>query len=47
MTASGIISSLVGGILFDSVGTSTTLLIGAIVSLLGTIIMIMTTQKVN
>jgi PPP family 3-phenylpropionic acid transporter len=47
MTASGIISSLLGGILFDSVGTSTTLLIGAIVSLLGTIIMIMTTQKVN
>jgi PPP family 3-phenylpropionic acid transporter len=47
MTASGIISSLVGGILFDSVGTSTTLLIGAIVSLLGTIIMIMTIQKVN
>lgn len=40
MTASSVIASLLGGFLIDAVGPSSTLLIGAIISIIGTGIMI-------
>lgn len=46
MTVAAVAASLCGGFLLDSLGTDMTLLIGAIVSVIGTIIMLFTTQKV-
>ena len=46
MTVAAVAASLCGGFLLDSLGTDVTLLIGAIVSVIGTIIMLFTTQKV-
>ena len=40
MTASGVFASLLGGFMIDALGPSTTLLIGAIVSVIGTGVMI-------
>lgn len=47
MTISGIIASLLGGIMIDSIGVSQALLIGMIVSVIGTVIMLFTTQRVT
>ena len=46
MTVAAVAASLCGGFLLDSLGTDMTLLIGAIVSVIGTIIMLFTTHKV-
>ncbi|MFV0393075.1 MAG: MFS transporter [Coprobacillaceae bacterium] len=47
MTLSGVFASLLGGILLDVVGASNMLLIGAILSVIGSIIMFFTTEKVE
>ena len=46
MTLSGIYANLVGGVLLDSIGAHSVLLIGAVISIAGSIIVIMTTEKV-
>lgn len=47
MTVSGILASLLGGIMLDSIGVYETLFLGLILSVLGTVIMIFTVQNVN
>lgn len=47
MTVSGILASLLGGIMLDSIGVYETLFLGLVVSVLGTVIMIFTVQNVN
>jgi PPP family 3-phenylpropionic acid transporter len=44
-TAGGVIASFVGGFLIDSIGVSSTLMIGMITSIIGTVIVLMTVQK--
>lgn len=45
ITASGIIANLAGGVLLDTVGVHTVLLIGGVVSVLGGILAFMTIQE--
>jgi PPP family 3-phenylpropionic acid transporter len=47
MTLSGVFGSLLGGILLDIVGANNMLFIGAIISVIGTIVMCLSTQKVD
>lgn len=47
MTVSGVLASFFGGILLDAIGVYKTLLLGLILSVAGTIIMIITVQNVN
>lgn len=47
MTISGIIASFLGGIMIDSIGVKQALFVGMIISVIGTVIMLFTTQKVN
>lgn len=47
MTLSGVFASLLGGILLDVVGAPNMLLMGAILSVIGSIIMFFTTEKVE
>lgn len=42
---SGVIANLIGGVLIDAIGVHTVLLIGFIVSIIGTVICILTTEK--
>ena len=46
ITISGVFASLSGGILIDTLGVNSMLLIGAIVSILGTILIFFTTEEV-
>ena len=46
MTVAGVFGNLVGGILLDAVGVGEVLLIGAVVSLVGAAIVVMTVEKV-
>ena len=46
MTLSGIFANLAGGILLDSAGVNTVLLISAVLSVIGSVIVVMTTEKV-
>ena len=47
MTVSGVLASFLGGILLDNMGVYETLLLGLVLSAVGTIVMIMTVENVN
>ena len=47
MTVSGVLASLLGGIMLDNIGVYETLFLGLILSVLGTVIMIITVENVN
>lgn len=47
MTVSGVLASFLGGILLDNMGVYETLLLGLVLSAIGTIVMIMTVENVN
>ena len=47
MTVSGVLASFLGGILLDSMGVYETLFLGLVLSVVGTIVMIVTVENVN
>lgn len=47
MTVSGVLASFLGGILLDNMGVYETLLLGLVLSAIGTIVMIITVENVN
>ena len=47
MTVSGVLASFLGGILLDSMGVYETLFLGLVLSIVGTIVMIVTVENVN
>ena len=46
MTVAGVFGNLIGGMLLDSVGVSQVLLISAVLSLIGAVIVVMSVEKV-
>ena len=46
MTVAGVFGNLIGGLLLDSVGVSQVLLISAVLSLIGAVIVVMSVEKV-
>ena len=47
MTLAGVFASLAGGVLLDALGVSKVLMIGAIISVLGTICMFVSVEDVD
>jgi PPP family 3-phenylpropionic acid transporter len=45
--ASGIVANLAGGFLLDMIGVHNVLLMGAVISVIGAVIVLMTVEKVD